>query len=333
MFVRRKKSTGVDKIPQPSTRRGVRSNSAFSPFSSVSLGLLVGASLLVGAAPFDSQGTAHGQPKDGKAKRPKKKKPDYKAAKRHYQAAEKAVQAKRWSEAAEEYLTAYDITQDPVLFFKIANAYQMNGNCPDAIVYFKRYNAEAKPSVEYQSDTKARIEKCKADTAIGTDTVAENSDTMSQSPMDSTEVEAEPPRDDIDYENQPSFVDEEVTWQKTAGWTSVGVSAAFLTAGAVLGLSAKSRQEDLENLISFRNSADQPTSFDQTVSGRYKALSDEGDTLNTMSLVAFGLAGASAATAIVFFLLDDSPEESEGLSHISPTIGNDSYGVSAGWSF
>ncbi len=261
-----------------------------------------------------------------------KKKPDYKAAKKHYQNGERAVVAKKWKKAAKEFSIAYDITQDPVLFFKIANAYQMSGDCPSAITYFERYNAEAKPSEEYQRDTKKRINNCETKIAIANSwSTQDNSDTPS--PMDPMDDQGAGTSTAMDYAEQPAFVDEEVTWQKTAAWTSIGVSAAFLTAGAVLGLSAQSREEDLNTLIRFRNSADQPTSYDQTVSDRYKSLADEGDTLNTMSMVAFGVAGASAATAIVFFLLDDSPDESAGHTLISPTIGKGSYGVNAGWEF
>ncbi len=279
---------------------------------------------------------AEAAPKKKPAAKPKKK-PDYKAAKEHFRKAEQASQAENWDEAVREFLIAYEITQDPVVFFKLATAYQSAGKCSEAVEYFKRYNEEANPSMEYRADALKRITDCNTklagEPATGPgESSPDEGDT--KSPMDPLDEEEKEELVESTYDDQPTFIDEEITWQKTAGWTSVGVSAAFLTAGAVLGLSAKSREEDLDNLLTFRDGADRPTSFNDTVSKRYNDLEDEGKTLNTMSMVAFGLAGASAATAIVFFLLDDSPSESsEGMSHLTPTIGEDSVGVRAGWTF
>ncbi len=307
---------------------------------------------------------AEAAPKKKPAAKPKKK-PDYKAAKEHFRKAEQASQAENWDEAVREFLIAYEITQDPVVFFKLATAYQSAGKCSEAVEYFKRYNEEANPSMEYRADALKRITDCNiklagepatgpgepatgpgepatgpgepttglGEPATGLGESSPDEDDT-KSPMDPLDEEEKEELVESTYDDQPTFIDEEITWQKTAGWTSVGVSAAFLTAGAVLGLSAKSREEDLDNLLTFRDGADRPTSFNDTVSKRYNDLEDEGKTLNTMSMVAFGLAGASAATAIAFFLLDDSPSESsEGMSHLTPTIGEDSVGVRAGWTF
>ncbi len=317
MFVRKRKTAPTQR--QASIRSLTKGTQRIATLCLVSVSLFAASPLL------SASSTAYAQ-------RVGKKKPDYKAAKRHYQNGERAVVAKNWKKAAKEFSIAYDITQDPVLFFKIANAYQMSGDCPSALTYFERYNAEANPSEEYRRDTRDRINNCETKIAIANSmSTQNNSDTAS--PMDPMDDQSAGTDTAMDYEEQPAFVDEEVTWQKTAAWTSIGVSAAFLTAGAVLGLSAQSREEDLNTLIRFRNSTDRPTSYDQTVSDRYKSLADEGETLNTMSIVAFGVAGASAATAIVFFLLDDSPDESAGHTRISPTIGKSSYGVNAGWDF
>jgi hypothetical protein len=77
-----------------------------------------------------------------------------------------------------------------------------------------------------------------------------------------------------------------------------------------------------------------PAEFDETIQKRYDTLADEGEDLNTLSLVALSLAGVSAASAIVFFVLDSSNSaEEEGLSTITPTITKESLGVAAGWAF
>ncbi|MCP4444781.1 MAG: hypothetical protein GY811_05475 [Myxococcales bacterium] len=284
-------------------------------------------------------------------------KPDYAAAKRHYAAAEKAAAAKKWNEAAKEYGIAYEITHDPVLFFKLGNAYQLSGDCTRSVEYFERYLKVAKPSEEYRADTKSRIGTCQSSMASSAaakagpqktgdpDPAATNTGNRPLEPSltgDSGSSDADTGPDalalpTVAAETQPSFMDEEVTWQQTAGWTSVGVSVAFLTASAVLGLSASSREEDMENLLSYRDASGRPADFDAIVSERYDTLSDEEESLNTMSMVALGGAGIGAVAAIVFFVLDGPPEEDgddqaslRPLIDISPS-GTSSVGL--GWAF
>jgi hypothetical protein len=275
-------------------------------------------------------------------------KPDYVAAKAHYTAAEKAAKAQDWSTAAKEYGVAYEITRDPVLFFKLGNAYQLSGDCTRAVEYYERYIAEAKPSQEYETDTKSRIAKCNAAgrTATGDETAGTGVAPVTSEPAETADGTSVPGLEenqsagedlvgtDDESVGQPTFFDDEPTWQETAGWTSVGVTVAFLSASAILGLSANSREEDIDNLISYRDMNGNPAEFDETIQKRYDTLADEGEDLNTLSLVALSLAGVSAASAIVFFVLDSSNSaEEEGLSTITPTITKESLGVAAGWAF
>ncbi len=295
---------------------------------------------------------AHAQ--RGGAKTPK---PDYAAAKRHYAAAETAAAAKKWDEAAKEYGVAYEMTRDPVLFFKLGNAYQLSGDCTRAVEYFERYLAEGNPSTVFQADANARIKTCQSSLAnsakagAGTQGTGDADPSASKTgsrPLEPTMTSDENASDvtgtgdelaspRLSGNAQPSFMDEEVTWQQTAGWTSVGVSVAFLTASAVLGLSATSREEDIENLLTYRDASGRPASFDATVSDRYETLQDEGESLSKLSLVALGGAGVSAVAAIVFFVLDDSPsDDDDSMSSLTPKIDISANGrrtVGVGWSF
>lgn len=268
--------------------------------------------------------------------------PDYEAAKQHYQKAEQAAAKSEWSTAAKEYGIAYEITRDAVLFFKLGNAYQLSGDCTRAVEYFERYLKEANPSEEYARDTQERIHECQSGAAASATTseggqksgdVASDQRSAGDSPL-APRLAEDTGSDDLPPGEQPSFIEEEVTWQQTAAWSSVGLTVAFLSASAVLGLSASSREEDLNNLLRYTDSAGRPARFDSTVRSRYEDLQDEGDEFNSLSMVALGLAGASAAAAVVFFLLDDSvDEDSEGSLSLAPTIGGDSFGVHAGYRF
>ena len=191
-------------------------------------------------------------------------KPDFAAAKQHYVEAERAAQAKDWAKAAKEYGVAYEITRDPVLFFKLGNAYQLSGDCTRAVEYLQRYIDEAKPSEEYKADARARIATCnaaasdstrvgdEASDGNGPDQPAEGTSTLVPGLEESGDAEAEEKQVGTDSESvgQPTFLDESPSWQETAAWTSVGVSVAFLSVSAILGLSADSREEDIDNLFS-----------------------------------------------------------------------------------
>lgn len=270
--------------------------------------------------------------------KPDNVKPDYEAAKLHYQNAENAAAEKDWSSAAKEYGIAYEITRDAVLFFKLGNAYQLSGDCTRAVEYYERYLKEAKPSEEYASDTQTRIHSCQSSLSEGVD--ADNGDAeedpsqAGDSPLAPTLGSSDDGEELPSLPEQPSFMDEDVTWQTTAAWTSVGLSVAFLSAGAVLGLSARSREEDMNNLLSYTDPSGRPASFGATVRSRYEDLEDEGDKLNSLSIVAFGLAGVSATAAVLFFILDDSPSaEEQGLSSLAPMVSDDAFGINAGFRF
>ncbi len=312
-----------------------------------------GPSHLVSSAHAQRGGAAKPKP----VPKPQPAKPDYAAAKQHYESAEKAAAEKQWDEAAKEYGVAFEITQDPVLFFKLGNAYQLSGDCTRAVEYFERYLAEANPSEEYQADTHSRIATCQSSMANnaeagsgtqGSGDAGSSDSTTGNRPLEPSLTGEANASDvtgtgdalagpELSNEAQPSFMDEEVSWQQTAAWTSVGVSVAFLSASAVLGLSASSREEDIENLFSYRDANGRPASFDATVSDRYETLEEEGKSLSQLSMIALGGAGVSAAAAIVFFLLDGPPDDhEEGLSSLTPRIDISPSGrstVGVGWSF
>jgi hypothetical protein len=259
--------------------------------------------------------------------------PDYAAAKRHYQAAEAASSGGDHATAAREYGIAYDITKDPVLFYKIASAFQRAGDCRSALVYYRRYLAEGKPDDAFAARTKAEIVACEKQAPPAppaeppTPRPAEPpapSDAITVPPEDLAPA-APPP------EPRPSLAGSSTTWQQTAAWTSVGVSVALLTTGAVLGLSARSRQEDVENLIDFRDVEGRPAEFDGAARERYEDLLDEGDRLERWSIISLSAAGVAAAAAVVFFVIDDGP--APRAVEVTPAVTPEGAGVSAGWRF
>ena len=285
---------------------------------------------------------------------PNSGKPDFAAAKRHYAAAEEAAAAKKWPVAVRQYQIAFEITRDPVLFFKLGDAHQQSGDCKEALRFYRNYLAQGQPNAAFKKDTEARMAACGAaagSESAGAEVASESPSATDPLPaeddgglLDPGDFDApnaagnaslpEPGGSDapiVAYGSRESEVLDEGGWESTAGWTSVGLAFAFATTGAVLALSANSRQEDLENLLAFRDVDGRPVRFEGETRRRYEELVDEGKTLETWSYVAFGAAGAAAVAAGIFFLMDEEPAEKTAI--LTPSVSESSVGVAAAWRF
>ncbi len=260
--------------------------------------------------------------------------PDFAAAKQHYQAAEDASAKGDHATAAREYGIAYEITKDPVLFYKIGQSYDRAGDCTSASVYYGRYLKEGNPSEEFKAKTEEALKACgqkpppPSNTETGDRRQATGDRRQATAPADQESVGAVKAA-------PPSLVDEAPSWQRTAAWSSVGIAIALATTGAVLGLSAASREEDVDNLIEFRDAEGQPATFTGATRERYNDLISEGDRLESLAVVAFAASGAAAAAAALFFVLDARAEHDaeDGRAAVRATAGPDGVGVTWGGRF
>ena len=282
--------------------------------------------------------------------------PDYEAAREHYQAAEKARAAGQFATAAREYGVAYDITKDPILFFKMGESYDKAGDCRAALIYYGRYLREAHPEDSYRDKTEHAIAGCRARQAGGAGQAGSAGATAAglageagaggaagvgagAGSSGAADTES-PPMAPLGPE-APSFVDEGTSWQRTAAWISVGCTIGLATTGAILGLSARSRQEDIENLIDYRDPQGRPETYTGATAKRYRDLAHQGDRLSTLSVVAFAATGVAAGAAVLFFVLDarahhEAPAAVTGpaaAAHLAPTLTPSSVGLTWGGSF
>src|SRR5687768_6535761 len=74
---------------------------------------------------------------------------DFERATALYHSATQAMNEGRHDDAARDFLAAFEITSDPVLFFKIGSAYEKAGKCNEAVSYFERYLTEATPAENF----------------------------------------------------------------------------------------------------------------------------------------------------------------------------------------
>ena len=264
--------------------------------------------------------------------------PDFAAAKQHYQAAEEASGKGDHATAAREYGIAYGITKDPVLFYKIGQSYHRAGDCTSANVYYGRSLKEGNPSEDFKKKTEEAMKTCGQ--AKQPETPENRTPGTGNREQGTGNAGATTPATDPEAVGAPtagppkSLEDEEPSWQRTAAWSSVGIAIALLTTGAVLGLSAASREEDVGNLIDFRDADGQPATYTGATRERYNDLLAEGDRLESLAVVALAASGVAAASAALFFVLDArAAQGDEASTALRPSAGPDGVGLSWGGRF
>ena len=239
------------------------------------------------------------------APRAQAQQPDLAHAKELYDAANQAMNENRFDDAAQGYGAAYDITHDPILFFKIGVANEKAGRCDTALIYFRRYIKEAKPEAQYQAMAEDHIRACHGD--VPTDQGSAVAEPEAGSGAGSALVTPPPPVSEHPRGND-------------AAWLMVGGGLAFVTLGAVLAYAASSSEQDLKDL--YVGLDGNPPVYDAALAKRYQGLLDEGHRYEHLSWGAFGVAGGFAVAATVLFLRDRHE------SRIEPVVTTHSAGVS-----
>lgn len=215
--------------------------------------------------------------------------PDFARATELYNAATQAMTESRFADAARDYLAAFEITKDPVLFFKIGTAYEKAGACGDALGYYERYLSEAKPDENFTTLTRDRIDGCRAALSTKAPPAAPAAPAEPAEPVSSPTPAPEPPAP----VTMPSR-------NKDAAWLFVGGSLAFITAGAVLAYSVSSAEQDVKDLYVSNNG--RPPEFDTETRERYDDLIAEGKRYEVLAWTSFTLAAGCALGATMFFL-------------------------------
>jgi tetratricopeptide (TPR) repeat protein len=272
-------------------------------------------------------------------------KPDFAAARKHYVNAQQAEKTGDYDTAVAEYAAAYDITKDSKILYSVARAYEKGGNKDAAVVYYRRYVNEAKDAKD-RDDVKKHIDELEPsatsppsnpppiDKGKGNEMLPPTPPAHDTTPPATTVVVPTGPEGGIG--DAPGLSDGGSRWQRNAGWASVGIAALAFTTGAVLGVSANSRAEDIQRLQDFRDPRGVPTRYTGNVKQDYEDALDEGQKMEKYSIVAFSVAGVAAVAAVVFFAVDPGPPRSpEAVSqhYVTPVISHDSVGIAAGWGF
>ncbi len=292
----------------------------------IAAGLVIGA--LVGGAILPM--TSRAQPA-----------PDMLRAKDFYKSAEAGMKESRFLDAARDYGAAYEITRDPILFYKIGSANERAGKCDVALIYYGRYLREGKPSEAFVSMTRERI------TACGGNPDADRTPPATFGTGSGQSAEPAEPAEPV---RVPSAGSGSATAGSDAGsatvvtglgsdagsgsavqlsssnkgaWILVASSIALVTVGGVLAYAASSSENDVEDL--YAGFTGQPPAFDARTQQTYDDLVAEGNRYEKLSWISFGLAGATAIGAAVLFYRHSN----ESTVHVAPTASTTGGGVSA----
>jgi hypothetical protein len=207
-----------------------------------------------------------------------------------YKQATDELAAGHYADAVRDLTAAYDLAHDPVLLFKIGEANDKAGNCPDAIAGYRRYLTEGTPDPPSAAVAEDRIRACGGEPPI---------------------FGGAPPLPPIARPGRPHGTN--------AAWLMVGGAIAFLTTGAVLAYSASSSEQDLKDL--YAGIDGRIPAFDVTTQQRYNELIDEGHRYEDLSWISFGLAGACATAATLLFLRGGGTERATVAPLAAPHTG------------
>jgi hypothetical protein len=122
---------------------------------------------------------------------------------------------------------------------------------------------------------------------------------------------------------------------RVAAWIGVAATVAVLTAGAIFGLAAQSRADEIDRQLNFVDASGAPKKFDQATQDNLTNLKSDGNLYNGLAIGFFSAAGALAITTTVLFVLDwrHHKESRTAKLRVAPTVGKGGAGLVAGWSF
>jgi hypothetical protein len=123
---------------------------------------------------------------------------------------------------------------------------------------------------------------------------------------------------------------------RIGAWVCVAGTVAVLTAGAIFGLAAQSRGDELSRRFTFVDSSGQPKKFDAAAKNDFVNLRDEGNLYNGLAIGFYTGAAALAVVTTVLFVVDYK-RPAKTLARLSPKltpmVGKDGGGLAAAWSF
>ncbi|HEX4459642.1 MAG TPA: hypothetical protein VIA18_16800 [Polyangia bacterium] len=138
-----------------------------------------------------------------------------------------------------------------------------------------------------------------------------------------------PPAPGLIDEGPPSHL-------RVAAWIGVASTLALLTAGAVFGLAAQSRADEITRQLSYVSTSGQPNQFTAATNSTLNQLKSDGNLYNGLGIAFFSASAASAVATVVLFVVDAKRPPAKEKAHalrFAPAVGANSAGLSLQGSF
>ncbi len=91
---------------------------------------------------------------------------------------------------------------------------------------------------------------------------------------------------------------------RTAAWIGVAATVAVFTTGAILGLAAQARSDEISRRLNFVDSTGQPGVYDSAAQSDLNGLRHDGQLYNNVAIGFFAASGALAVATVVLFVVD-----------------------------
>jgi hypothetical protein len=135
-------------------------------------------------------------------------------------------------------------------------------------------------------------------------------------------------------EPAPGLIDEgPPSKMRIAAWIGVAATLATLTAGAIFGLSAQSRADEINRRLSFVDMTGQPHKFDQSAAEDLNSLKSDGELYNSLAISFYSIAAASAVVTVSLFIVDARRPKKERAWNLTPVVGRNAGGFAVGGRF
>lgn len=96
---------------------------------------------------------------------------------------------------------------------------------------------------------------------------------------------------------------EKPTALRTAAWVGTAAAVALGTAGAIVGLGAQNRADELRRRTTLLIGT-APPQYDENQAEAYSTLMSEGQSYNTVSIALLSAAGVATVVSVVLFVVD-----------------------------
>jgi len=120
---------------------------------------------------------------------------------------------------------------------------------------------------------------------------------------------------------------------RIAAWSCVAATIALLTTGAILGLAAQSRGDEITRRLNFTDSSGQPLQFDAGAKSDFQDLRNQGKLYNGISIGFYTAAAVAAVATTTLFIVDWKHRKNRAHAVAAPFAGPSGGGLVVGGAF